>query len=195
MFLDHLVRKRKNCHANPRYWIMTLDELNHLGKNAAEDLFSQCCSASRWAATMVKQRPYQSLADLQQTAEIAWQGMQRPDFIAAFEGHPKIGDPASLKEKYRSTLATASHEQSGVNVAPEHVLDDLAQLNRRYEKRFGYIFIVCATGKSAAEMLEIIKARINNTAHSELEIAAAEQAKITAIRISSMLDHNQQTEP
>jgi 2-oxo-4-hydroxy-4-carboxy-5-ureidoimidazoline decarboxylase len=188
MFLDHLVRKRKNDRGNTRYWTMTLNQLNNLETAAATAFFLQCCSAPRWATAMAGQRPYRLRSEVLQAAADTWQEMQYADFMAAFDGHPKIGDPASLKEKYRNTLATASSEQSAVDVAPDQILDDLAEYNQMYEKRFGYIFIVCATGKSAQEMLAIIKARINNDPASELEIAAAEQANISGIRINNMIE-------
>ncbi len=108
------------------------------------------------------------------------------DYMQAFDGHPKIGDPESLKEKYRGTHAMATDEQSAVKLATDQVLAELAQYNARYEKKFGYIFIVCATGKSAAEMLALIRSRIKNAPAEELNHAAREQAKITAVRISKL---------
>ncbi len=93
--------------------------------------------------------------------------MQSADILQAFEAHPKIGDVSSLREKYRNTKAIAGHEQSGANNADEQTLQSLAQGNSDYENKFGYIFIVCATGKSAAEMLDILNARLPNNTETE----------------------------
>ena len=110
--------------------------------------------------------------------------MEKPDFMEAFDGHPKIGDPESLADKYRNTHALASDEQSSVEVASEEVIHKLAIANQQYKQKFGYIFIICATGKTADQMLDLINRRIYNDPESELAIAATEQQKITAIRIS-----------
>lgn len=113
--------------------------------------------------------------------------MQEPDWLEAFDGHPKIGDPASLKKKYHSTQALASEEQSGVREATDQHIADLAKANQSYLDRFGFIFIICATGKTAEEMLGTILDRLNNTRDQELRIAAKEQLKITHIRLENLI--------
>jgi len=122
-------------------------------------------------------------------AETHWSKMNREDYMEAFDGHPKIGDPASLKKKYAATLSLADHEQSSVKLASDETIRQLARFNRRYEEKFGYIFIVCATGKSAEEMLALVKRRIHNDADNEIEIAAREQLKILLIRVEKMFDN------
>ncbi len=110
-------------------------------------------------------------------------GACRADWLQAFASHPRIGDRDALRAKFAATGAWTAHEQSGVDGAPEDLLGELAEENCRYEARFGYIFIVCATGKTAGEMLALLKERLTNDAGLELKIAAGEQAKITRIRL------------
>ena len=137
---------------------------------------------------MVDARPFKDKNAVQVQAVKIWKTMKMSDFMEAFDGHPKIGNPNSLRAKYRNTHALASDEQSSVEHASEEVIQDLQIANQQYEQKFGYIFIVCATGKTADQMLDLIKRRIYNDTESELAIAATEQQKITAIRISVMLN-------
>ena len=163
---------------------MNLTELNSAGESDARLAFEACCTASRWIEAMVSARPYDNLETLQSAASLNWQAMREQDYLEAFDGHPKIGDPASLKAKYGATRETARSEQSGVATATDEVLEELSDMNNRYLDKFGFIFIVCATGKSAQEMLELLRDRYDNEREMELEIAAREQGKITAIRIA-----------
>ena len=110
------------------------------------------------------------------------------DWKEAFSHHPKIGDLESLKKKFSSTAGWASDEQSGVNTASQQIIEALADGNKKYEEKFGYIFIVCAAGKSAEEMLAIFKSRLQNSPEVEIEIAADEQNKITKLRIEKLLE-------
>ncbi len=107
--------------------------------------------------------------------------------MQAFEGHPKIGDVNSLREKYADTRAMASGEQGGVAGASERVVQELSEGNRQYEEQNGFIFIVCATGKSAGEMLSLLQSRLPNPRGEEIKNACLEQEKITALRIQKML--------
>lgn len=167
---------------------MNIQTLNSAPPHEAKKWFSQCCTASRWVDAMVSSRPFDNQDQLLETASMQWRTLQNQDFIEAFEGHPMIGNPDSLKEKYRNTHAMASGEQSGMKQATDDVILELARLNLEYFEKFGFIFIVCATGKSAGEMLELIQSRINNDDDSEIAIAAREQEKITAIRINKLID-------
>jgi 2-oxo-4-hydroxy-4-carboxy-5-ureidoimidazoline decarboxylase len=119
-------------------------------------------------------------------AEQAWWDLSRQDWLEAFAAHPKIGDLDALRAKFATTAAWAAGEQSGVAGAPEEVLCELAASNRLYEETFGYIFIVCATGKTAAEMLELLRQRLGNQPDAELAVAAAEQWKITRLRLEKL---------
>ncbi len=165
----------------------TLEELNALNAEDANFAFSNCCTASRWVAGMVEARPFASIEACHQAAKELWATMQEADFLEAFEGHPKIGDVTSLREKYAHTKKLASGEQSSVNEADEATIQALAQGNTDYENKFGFIFIVCATGKSAAEMNELLQQRLPNDRDTELQNAAGQQALITAIRIDKLL--------
>jgi 2-oxo-4-hydroxy-4-carboxy-5-ureidoimidazoline decarboxylase len=141
----------------------------------------------RWAKKMAAHRPFSSLADCQAQALTIWQRLTEEDYLEAFDGHPKIGNLASLAEKYAATHALASGEQRTVAVADAQTLAALARGNQQYESQNGFIFIVCATGKSASEMLALLEARLTNTRSQELKIAAEEQAKITALRLEKLV--------
>jgi len=122
-----------------------------------------------------------------QMADNSWRSLKDDDYLEAFAGHPRIGDISSLREKYQDTRELAASEQSGVNSATETVLHQLAEGNRRYEATFGFIFIVCASGKSAAEMNDLLQKRLANSREQELTIAAEEQRKIFNIRLEKLL--------
>lgn len=132
--------------------------------------------------------PADDLVELLEDAEEQWFKCSEEDWKHAFAQHPKIGDLDSLKRKFASTDQLASVEQSGVNSASQNTIEALAEANKKYEDKFGYIFIVCATGKSADEMLGILQARLPNDPKEELEIAADEQNKITKLRLEKLLD-------
>ena len=166
---------------------MTLDELNALDASAANEAFGTCCTSETWMQGMVQARPFANVEAAQQAALDVWANCNEADFLQAFEGHPKIGDVSSLRKKYANTKGLASNEQSGVNVATEATLQALADGNNEYDSKNGFIFIVFATGKSAAEMLEILQGRLPNKRETELKNAAFEQSKITALRINKLL--------
>lgn len=167
---------------------MTLEHFNELGREQCQAALRQCCVSTRWIEQMEQARPFACLDQLQARAQQIWDSLAMPDYLEAFEGHPKIGDLNSLKAKYASTKALASGEQAGAAAASEAVLQALAEGNAAYEKRFGFIFIVCASGKSAEEMLQLLQQRLSNDLDTELKIAAGEQAKITRLRLHKMLD-------
>ncbi len=136
---------------------------------------------------MLARRPFASPGDLFESARSAWAATGEADWLEAFAAHPKIGDIDSLREKYAATKAMAGNEQGAVNGADAATLEALARLNAEYEKRFGFIFIVFASGKSAEEMLALLLSRINNSREEEMRNAAAEQLKITLLRLEKML--------
>jgi len=166
---------------------MNIEELNSLASDEAIKTLSDCCASESWVEGVVDTRPFSSLDDLKNKADEVWFSLSKEDWLQAFSGHPKIGDVDSLKKKYASTKELAQGEQSGVDSASTVVIEELAACNKEYEDRFGYIFIVCATGKSADEMLAILKTRLPNEAEEELQIAAKEQSKITKIRLEKLL--------
>lgn len=167
---------------------MDLNTFNALATDRAADAMQHCCSAARWVSRMVAGRPYRDTDAILVTAEKNWQAMSEPDWLEAFDGHPMIGDPESLREKYRATLATASGEQSAVRDADDATIAALATGNRAYLERFGFIFIVFASGRSAREMLERLQERLPNDRAAELAIAAGEQWKITRLRLEKLFD-------
>lgn len=166
---------------------MTLDELNHLPTQEAWSAFERCCGASAWIEQMCGRRPFADWAALIAECDRAALALGPADWHEAFAHHPRIGDVASLRERFAATATWAGDEQRGANEACEATIAALAQRNRDYESKFGYIFIVCATGRSAGEMLAILDGRLHNAADRELDIAAAEQMKITRLRLDKLL--------
>lgn len=166
---------------------MTLEDFNALNTADAERHLKDCNAAERWAVRLAARRPFTDVSAWKSTAEKIWQELGEQDYLQAFEAHPMIGDVDSLRKKYASTKAMASGEQSGAAGADEATLTELAKLNHAYKEKFGFIFIVFATGKSALEMLEILKGRIGNDRATEIRNAAAEQLKISFLRIDKLL--------
>ena len=166
---------------------MTLPELNQLSIFQLKEALSTCCGSTVWVNELAKVFPVESKENLFEQADIIWFACSESDWREAFTHHPKIGDINSLREKFANTKSWAEGEQSGVSVASQQVLEDLSEGNRLYEEKFGYIFIVCATGKSAEEMLEILNARLPNSPETEILIAMQEQNKITKIRLEKLL--------
>lgn len=166
---------------------MTLEQLNRLSEAEATAAFTQCCTAQRWVERMVIDRPFESLAEMMEISDTIWEECDVDDYIEAFLGHPRIGDVESLAKKYANTKAWASGEQKGVEGADRAVIERLAEGNKNYEEKFGHLFIVCATGKSAAETLDLLEARMPNDPKTEVMVAAAEQNKITRIRLKKLL--------
>ncbi|WP_456425244.1 2-oxo-4-hydroxy-4-carboxy-5-ureidoimidazoline decarboxylase [Rhodocaloribacter sp.] len=164
-----------------------LEALNRLPEASARDAFLRCCGSNRWAEAMTARRPFADEDAVFEAAREVWRGLEPRDRLEAFAAHPRIGDLEHLRERFASTRAWAAGEQGGVAEATEDELRRLAEGNRRYEERFGFIFIVCATGKSAGEMASLLEARLANPPGEELRIAAGEQEKITRIRLEKLL--------
>jgi 2-oxo-4-hydroxy-4-carboxy-5-ureidoimidazoline decarboxylase len=165
---------------------MNVAALNALPPDAARAVFLRCCGSGRWADAMTARRPFASADDVVRAASEVEADLTRDDWLEAFAAHPRIGDLDSLRKKFATTADWAGGEQAGVAAADESVLRALADGNRAYDVKFGHIFIVCATGKSAAEMLANLRERLNNDSDAELRIAAAEQAKITRLRLEKL---------
>ena len=165
---------------------MTIVEFDHLSMEEKKELLQKCCGSTAWINKMLAAGPFKNFPELLDAAEENWYACGQQDWLEAFQHHPKIGDINSLKQKYVNTAAWASNEQSGVNAASDKILEDLSAGNDDYEKKFGYIFIVCATGKSAAEMLEMLNSRLLNDPEEEIKIAAEEQNNITKIRLEKL---------
>lgn len=166
---------------------MILPELNELPLTQLQATLTTCCGSTAWVNEMAKLFPVESRESLFEQAEAIWFACSENDWREAFDHHPKIGDINSLKKKYANTEALAANEQSGVATASPETLEKLAEGNRLYEEKFGYIFIVCATGKSADDMLDILESRLPNSPDDEILIASQEQNKITLIRLDKLL--------
>lgn len=163
---------------------LTLETFNALSRADAQKQLLRACGASSWASAVTEQRPYATVEELLESARRAWLGMKRSDILEAFSHHPRIGaDIEMLRQKFSQTAELSEGEQAGVARASEETLEALRDGNLAYEARYGHIFIVCATGKSAEEMLGLLRARMDNSPERELQIAAAEQAKITELRL------------
>ena len=170
---------------------MTLAEFNVLPPGDAETLLMDCCGSARWASTVASRRPYETMGALHKAADSAWWKLGREDWLEAFSHHPQIGDmPASGSE---SAQRWAEGEQSGARGASDDVKSRLARANRAYFEKFGYIYIVCATGKSAEGMLAILNQRLQNDLASELSVAAEQQRLITRIRLDKLLAGEQKS--
>jgi OHCU decarboxylase len=159
---------------------MTLAELNALDERSAENVLKPCCGSRRWAVEMSARRPFPDTDELHREGDLVWQALDKVDWFEAFASHPKIGETGAASE-------WSKREQTGMITADDGLRARLAQLNREYLERFGFIFIICATGKSAAEMLGSLEGRLENSAEKELQIAAHEQMKIAHLRLKKLI--------
>ncbi len=150
-----------------------------------ENLYN-CCGSVNWVNEFALHFPFENNEKMFAKAEEVWFKLNRKDWLEAFKQHPKIGDLASLEKKFGNTKEFTTNEQSSVNSAATETLTELKKYNEWYEKDFGFIFIVCATGKTADEMLGLIKERIKNNYETELKIAMGEQNKITKLRLEKL---------
>eukprot|EP00656_Telonema_subtile_P043807 TRINITY_DN5010_c0_g1_i1.p1 TRINITY_DN5010_c0_g1~~TRINITY_DN5010_c0_g1_i1.p1 ORF type:complete len:171 (-),score=48.79 TRINITY_DN5010_c0_g1_i1:12-524(-) len=144
-----------------------VEALNRLSEAALLEELIKCCNSRSWAHRVVATTPYSSLDDLLAKSDASWSAATADDCLEAFEGHPMIGE-SQLREKFGSTAGWASNEQKGVSGASEEVLGRLLDLNQRYKDKFGYIFIICASGKSAEEMAQACEERLGNDPEAEL---------------------------
>jgi OHCU decarboxylase len=158
---------------------MTLNELNLLSPVAAEAELHRCCGSRRWARLMTAERPFGNAAVLAAAAERLWWSLAAADWLEAFAAHPRIGE--------RVESGWASEEQAGTAAASDELRRSLDQRNHEYEQRFGYTFLVCATGNSGVEMLSMLTTRLGHEAQDELQIAAREQRKITELRLLKLV--------
>ena len=162
--------------------------LNELDAEEAREELLKCCGATRWAEAVQQSRPYRKLEDLLARANEVWWSLAESDWLEAFRSHPKIGERKAAQSVAAQSQQWSAHEQRGVQDAAPDAVEKLARLNREYEEKFGFIFIVCATGKSSDEILALLEERLQNEAGAELPIAAAEQARITELRLRKLLE-------
>lgn len=175
--------------------ILSLQVLNSLDSKEAEQWFSQCCAAPHWFNGMANARPFTDFNAVIQSATEIWQQCSSSEFLTAFEAHPMIGDVNSLRKKYAATKNMASNEQQGANNADEETLHNLASANTEYLSRHGFIFIICASGLTANTMLEALTLRLPNDTATEIKRAAAEQIKITVLRLEKGLEKGLEQKP
>jgi 2-oxo-4-hydroxy-4-carboxy-5-ureidoimidazoline decarboxylase len=164
--------------------------LNEVDWQEARQEFLKCCGASRWAEAVEQNRPYRDLEELIARANEAWWSLAENDWLEAFRSHPKIGEKKTAQTVAVQSQQWSVQEQRGVQDATPDAVNKLARLNHEYEEKFGFIFIVCATGKSSGEILALLEERLANEPAAELRIAAAEQAKITELRLRKLLEHS-----
>ena len=160
---------------------MRLADLNALDDEEAVRAFLRCCGSSQWARRMAAARPFASVEAMAVDADAIWQALDRVDWLEAFAAHPEIGAGGV-------GTAWSDQEQAAVAVAAGQTRRGLAAANRDYRARFGYIFIICASGKTGDEMLARLEARLPNDPEKELRISAEEQRKITQLRLTKLLE-------
>ena len=163
------------------------DRINLADEAEAESMFRDCCGSSRWAKSMIANRPFNSEREMLEIASSIWNSLKTEDLLEAFRSHPQIGETKAAQKQEQRSAAWSSDEQAGMKSADESLKRELANANREYHDKFGFIFIVCAAVKSAREMLERCRARLANDRDTEIAIAAAEQQKITEIRLRKLL--------
>lgn len=154
-----------------------IEELNALSGKEARERLRGCCGSTEWARRMEAARPFRDVAALQETADEIWRSLSEADRREAFQKHPRIGERVS---------GQAAEEQSGTRNASSAILEGLALANREYEEKFGHVFLVCATGKSAEEMLALCRERLHNDPETEMRVASEEQLKITRLRLQKV---------
>lgn len=164
---------------------ITLAAFNSASTQSALSHITHWCAAPQWAEKVSSARPYESIEQLQATAEQMWQAADDAQCLEAFAAHPAIGDVELLRSKY---AAQANAEQGQVLDADDSVIEALAMQNLSYNSRHGFTFIVFATGKSAAQMLELLNQRIGNTRSEEIHNAKIEQLKIMQLRLQQTFD-------
>jgi OHCU decarboxylase len=164
-----------------------LDRLNALPADDAERELLTCCGSRAWARRVAAARPFADADALLQTADATWWDLDESDWREAFRSHPKIGEKKAEAGQTNREQAWSAGEQAGMTSAADATRDALAEGNRAYEARFGYIYIVCATGRTADEMLALLQQRLENDPQTEIRAAAEEQRKITRIRLQKLL--------
>lgn len=169
---------------------MTSDFLNVLDSEQAFIELKKCCGSTAWVEKLIDRRPFQNDDDVNNAARGSWNELDQTQRLAAFAAHPRIGEITSLQEQFSNTQHWAGSEQAGIANASKAEIDELARLNEAYFRKFGFIFIVCASGLTATEMLKMLNDRLPNDADLEFEIASNEQLKITLLRLGKLTDND-----
>lgn len=162
--------------------------LNRLTGEEARAALLDCCGSARWAREVAALRPFRDMGHLLDAGERVWFGLGRVDWLEAFRAHPRIGEKKAEAGVSEDARRWSEGEQSRAGAASVGTKAALAEGNRAYEEKFGFIFIVCAAGKTAEEMLAVLRGRMKNDAETELRVAAAEQWRITELRLKKLLN-------
>ena len=160
--------------------------LNGLPESDARAELLRCCASTRWATAMVAARPFASDDAVFAAADRAWWSLGPADWLEAVAAHPRIGDRASADPRHAATREWSREEQSAAAPADEGVRAALAAGNADYERRFGHVFLIRATGRSGEEILAELRRRLENDPGVERREAAGEQAKITRLRLERL---------
>jgi 2-oxo-4-hydroxy-4-carboxy-5-ureidoimidazoline decarboxylase len=160
---------------------------NELPQEEAAREILPCCGSEAWAVGMASKRPIHDELSLLETSDAVWQALGESDWLEAFRGHPRIGEYRAEVNSVAQSSAWSEQEQQKAASADEAMKLALKWGNREYEQKFGRIFIVCATGKTAGEILEILRRRLHNDEATELQQAAEEQRKIMHIRLKKWI--------
>jgi 2-oxo-4-hydroxy-4-carboxy-5-ureidoimidazoline decarboxylase len=160
---------------------------NGLALDAAEDEILPCCGSKAWAHRMAAQRPLGDEMSVLSAADRNWRNLGETDWKEAFRSHPRIGETRAEQPSHARSAAWSAQEQREATAGGDIVKIALTEANREYERRFNRIFIVCASGKSAREILEILQRRLENDPETELLEAAEQQRQIMHLRIKRWL--------
>ena len=171
--------------------MLTLSQFNALSEGDAARYLRSCCGSSRWVDAMLGRRPFGSMQALLEAADDGWWATGPADWDEAFAHHPKIGERQAAAPVSAAARAWSAGEQSGVSRASETTRAALAHANEAYQRRFGRIYLVCAAGRSAEDLLADIQRRLSNDPERERAISAEEQRKITALRLRSLVADSQ----
>lgn len=163
---------------------MKVQELNELDARAAFDALMSCCGSREWTQRMTTARPYASIDAVLDASDRNWLALGEDDWLEAFAAHPRIGE--------RSESAWSQHEQEAALKAEDAIRNALIAANTEYERRFGFIFIVFASGKSPAQIIDLMRQRLNNDRATEIHNASAEQMQITRLRLRRLLNQDEQ---
>jgi 2-oxo-4-hydroxy-4-carboxy-5-ureidoimidazoline decarboxylase len=160
---------------------------NEMPHEEAARAILPCCGSKTWAASVASERPIRDEASLLATSDAIWRSLSETEWLEAFRSHPRIGESSAEKTVAPQSAAWSAQEQQKAETADEALKMALKWGNREYEHKFGRIFIVCATGKSAGEILEILRRRLHNDEAAELQQAAEEQRQIMHLRLKKWI--------
>jgi len=166
----------------------SLARFNALPRQRALRALLDSCGSRKWGQQMAERRPFANESELFEIASKTWSGLDRADWLEAFQHHPPIGENRAKARQSATASRWSTTEQSSTQKAGPHVLEALAEQNRAYAEKFGYVFLICATGKSSEEILNALRQRFPNDPDTELRIAVEEQRKITRLRLEKLLE-------